>query len=64
MENNVDMNERNYKGITLIALVVTIIILLILAGLSIQILSGENGLINRTISAKETTEKSRRKRIS
>ena len=57
------MNERNYKGITLIALVVTIIILLILAGLSIQILSGENGLINRTISAKETTEKAEEKEL-
>ena len=57
MENNVDMNERNYKGITLIALVITIIVLLILAGVSIQILAGDNGLISRTIDAKEKTEK-------
>ena len=47
------MNKRNSEGITLIALVITIIVLLILAGVSIQILVGENGLIIRTINAKE-----------
>lgn len=49
------MNQRN-KGITLIALVILIIILLILAGLSIQILAGENGLLKKTASAKQTNE--------
>ena len=38
-------------GITLIALVITIIVLLILAGVSIAMLSGENGLLNRTTNA-------------
>ena len=46
------------KGITLIALVITIIIILILAGISIMTLTGENGLINKTISAKEENEMS------
>ena len=38
---------KNNKGITLIALVVTIIVLLILAGVSIAMLTGENGILNR-----------------
>lgn len=38
-------------GITLIALVITIIVLLILAGVSIAMLTGENGLLNRSTSA-------------
>ena len=46
--------KRN-KGITLIALVVTIIVLLILAGTSITMLTGQNGILNRTAEAKEKT---------
>ena len=42
--------KRN-KGITLIALVITIIILLILAGISIMTLTGENGLLTRAKQA-------------
>lgn len=51
------MNERNYKGITLIALVITIVIILILTGTSIQILTGSNGVIDRTVNAKNMTNK-------
>ena len=47
--------KRN-KGITLIALVVTIIVLLILAGVSINMLTGQNGILNRASEAKEKTE--------
>ena len=43
---------KNQKGITLIALVVTIIVLLILAGISIAMLTGDNGIITRTNTAK------------
>ncbi len=43
-------------GITLIALVVTIIVLLILAGVSISMLTGQNGILNRASEAKEKTE--------
>jgi len=39
------------SGITLIALVVTIIVLLILAGISIQMLTGDNGILNRAEQA-------------
>lgn len=44
------------RGITLIALVITIIVLLILAGISISMLSGENGLLKRVAEAKEKTD--------
>ncbi|MBR3931483.1 MAG: prepilin-type N-terminal cleavage/methylation domain-containing protein, partial [Tidjanibacter sp.] len=36
---------RNNKGITLIALIVTIVVILILAGVSISMLTGEDGII-------------------
>ena len=45
------------KGITLIALVVIIIVLLILAGISINALAGQNGVLNRAVGAKESQEK-------
>lgn len=44
------------SGITLIALVVTIIVLLILAGISVQMLTGDNGILQRAGEAKEKTE--------
>ncbi len=44
------------KGITLIALVITIIILLILAGVSIAVLTGEDGILNKAKLAKERSE--------
>lgn len=46
---------KNNKGITLIALVVTIIVLLILAGVSIAMLTGQNGILNRASDAGEST---------
>ena len=46
---------RRNKGITLIALVVTIIVLLILAGISIAMLTGQNGILKRAAEAKEKT---------
>ena len=50
--------EKNQEsGITLIALVITIIVLLILAGVAIAALSGENGILNRAVEAKQKTEK-------
>ena len=50
------MKERNNtKGITLIALVITIIVLLILAGVSIAMLTGQNGILTQAQNAKTTT---------
>ena len=46
------------KGITLIALVVTIVVLLILAGVSISMLTGENGIISQAQNSKLVTERS------
>jgi flagellar basal body-associated protein FliL len=52
------------KGITLIALIVTIIVLLILAGVSIAMLTGENGILNRASYAVIQTEIARNRRRS
>ena len=48
---------KTNKGITLIALVISIIVLLILAGVTISALSGENGILQRSTDAKRETEK-------
>ena len=48
-------NVKTEKGITLIALVITIVILLILAAVGIGTLTGENGLIKRAQDAKNNT---------
>ncbi len=48
---------KREKGITLIALVITIIVLLILAGISIATLTGENGLVTKANTAKTETKK-------
>ena len=48
------------KGITLIALVVTIVILLILAGVSIAMLTGDNGILSQAQNAKNKTEEAER----
>ena len=50
--------RKKEKGITLIALVVTIVDLIILAGVSISMLTGENGIITQAQDAKLATEKS------
>ena len=56
---------KSTKGITLIALVVTIIILLILAGISIAMLTGNNGVLTQAKSAKERTgEKGEQERVN
>ena len=47
---------RKNKGITLIALVITIIVLLILAGVSIAMITGQNGILTQAQKAKNETE--------
>ena len=47
---------KNNKGITLIALVITIIVLLILAGITIAMLTGENGILNNATKSKAINE--------
>jgi flagellar basal body-associated protein FliL len=46
---------KQTKGITLIALVITIIVLLILAGVTIATLTGDNGLLQKSSGAENTT---------
>ena len=59
------MKLKKEKGITLIALVVTIIILIILAGVSINLLFGQYGIITRAKNAKDSyAEESIKERIS
>ena len=56
IKNNLQMrNKKGTKGITLIALVITIIVLLILAGVSIATLTGENGILTKANEAKDKT---------
>lgn len=47
-------NKSN--GITLVALVITIIVLLILAGVTVSTLTGDNGILNKAVTAKNETE--------
>ena len=54
---NLKLKGKSTKGITLIALVITIVILLILAGVSIAMLTGDNGILTQAQKAKEETEK-------
>lgn len=49
---------KGKKGITLIALVITIIVLLILAGVAIATLTGDNGILTRAGNAKNTANES------
>lgn len=52
MRNKETKKQLNISGITLIALVITIIVLLIIAGISINALFGENGLLKKSEEAK------------
>jgi hypothetical protein len=48
--------NRKEQGITLIALVITIIVLLILAGVSISIVIGDNGILSKAVDASDKTK--------
>ena len=54
--NKQKQQKNKQRGITLIALVVTIIVLIILAGVSINMLIGDNGIITQSQTAKSKTE--------
>jgi type II secretory pathway pseudopilin PulG len=51
-------NQKNERGITLVALVVTIVVLLILAGITIMYVMSDNGVFGRANQAKTETNKS------
>ena len=52
---------KENKGITLIALVITIVVLLILAGVSIAMLTGNNGILTQAQKSKQATEEAAQK---
>ena len=53
------MRKSKNSGITLIALIITIIVLLILAGVSISLVVGENGILSKAISSSEKTNEAK-----
>ena len=55
---------KNNKGITLIALVITIIVLLILAGVSIAMVTGQNGILNQASRAGSETQVAEAKELA
>ena len=57
------IEKENQKGITLLALVITIIVLLILAGITISAITGDNGIIGNAGRVKEETEIANEKEI-
>ena len=56
--NKIKMDLKYREGITLIALVITIIILIILASISIAMILRNNGLLNKAQTASDETKKS------
>lgn len=63
MKNIIEKFKYNRKGITLISLVVTIVVLLILAGITIGTLAGDNGIIKNANDSKEQTQIANEKEI-
>ena len=49
------INIKDYKGVTLVALVITIIILLILSTITLTLVLGDNGIIKKAQTAREQT---------
>ena len=58
-----NLKTTKHSGITLIALVITIIVLLILAGVTISVLTGDNGLLTKASNAKSASEIGEEKEI-
>lgn len=56
MEKRLKINKKRNSGITIVALVITIVIMLILAGVTIQGITSDNGLIGRTKGTKKLAE--------
>ena len=61
MKNCIKKSLKVSNGITLIALVITIIVLLILAGISISMLSGDNSILQKVTTAKTSSERAEAK---
>lgn len=57
--NNLNKKMQESKGITLQALVVTIILLIILAGIALNLVMGENGILTRAGDSQRTQDVAR-----
>ena len=62
-KNQIQNQTKTQKGITLLALVITIVVLLILAGITINAITGDNGIIGNAGKAKEEAEIANEKEI-
>ena len=51
-----EINLKQKKGITLIALVITIVVLLILAAVSLSVIMGDDGILSNAANAKKGDE--------
>ena len=56
MSKEILRKVKEEKGITLIALIITIIVLLILAGITLSMILGPNGIIQTATEARDKTE--------
>ena len=56
MKLNLQERTKEKNGITLIALVITIVVLLILAGVTLNVIIGDNGILSKAKESKEKTE--------
>ena len=54
---------KNQKGVTLVSLVLTIIVILILSGIYVAMLTGDNGILTQANSAKKKTDTSKNEEI-
>ena len=63
INSQVEISPKGQGGITLLALVITIIVLLILAGITISSITSDNGIIQNAISAKERAEMANEREI-
>ena len=50
------LEKKSNKGITLVALVVTILVIFMIAGITFSMLSGDNGILPMGVSAKDETD--------
>lgn len=53
--------QRNNQGITLVALIITMVVLLILTSISVATLTGNNGVLTKTSESKIKTEEAEEK---
>ena len=60
MKNKLKFQTKEENGITLVALVVTIIVLLILAGVSINLVAGSNGIMGKAVKSVAVTKEAQK----